>query len=118
MIFASLLMSSLPFLAVDFPAAQLPAQFAVTRPGRGNAGSVSTIVATDPAYVALVALLREERSGWHGDYASYVPRLTFKGKDMSINCMRNRLVVNYTSRDGSMAQISKVIKRRCPGDDS
>lgn len=118
MIFATILVGSLPFVAVNFPLDQLPSQFEVHRSGNGAAGSTHTIVATDRAYVELAALLREERSGWHSAPASYVPRLVFKSKDMSINCIGTLIVVNYRTRDGGMDQISKTVKRRCPGDEA
>jgi hypothetical protein len=113
MIFATVLISALPFIAVNFPRDQLPAQFEVQR-----FGSARSIVAADRAYMELMVFLREEHSGWHKDYASYAPHLVFKSKDISINCIGTLIVVNYRTRDGGMEQIAKTAKRHCPGDEA
>ena len=115
MILATVLMSSLPFIAVDFPLEQLPPQFEVQRHANGGHGPATTIVAADKTYRELAALLNAERSGWKREYATYVPQLTFQSKGMNINCTGKLIVVNYTARDGTPHQISKQTKQPCPG---
>lgn len=49
----------------------------------------------DPAYDALMGLLKTHGTGWSPDVNTYAPALDFKSKDMDINCRDDLVVVNF-----------------------
>lgn len=109
------LMQLLPFYRVEFPVAAFPQEFTYTEYKNGNQAGSLTLDEKDAAYASLRKMIWYERQGWRYDSVSYVPTQIFASPKLNINCLGNKLVVNFEDGDGRWTQISKQdIKASCP----
>jgi hypothetical protein len=72
----------------------MPTSFEYLRFENGRMMEKTAVHEGDPAYDALVGLLKTHGAGWSPDVNTYAPALDFKSKDMDINCRDDLVVVN------------------------
>ena len=111
----AVLMSVLPFYRVGFPVHKIPKQFTYVEYDNGRATEEHLVKEGDDTYVSLNNLLTRERAGWRYDFNTYANARVFSSHVMTINCLKNALIVNYEDQDDAQwVQMSKDVKETCP----
>ncbi len=75
----------------------------------GGRPSKSLSVPPDcPLLAKMNSLLIEKRGKWKISFVSFAPIILLRGEKFSINCQRNRLIVNFENQPGQTLRLQVV----------
>jgi hypothetical protein len=84
----------------ESPGSSIPRAFDYSRFQDGKIVEKRHVREGDPAYDAVVELLKTDPTGWNVDFNTYAPALLFQSKTLNVNCTDDMIVIN-TGRAGS-----------------
>ena len=73
---------------------------------KGGRPSEEVTVSPDSAIVARInSLLLEKRGKWKRSFVSFAPRIILRSEKFSINCQRNRIIINFENSAEQPVQV-------------
>ncbi|MBB6243642.1 hypothetical protein [Rhodanobacter sp. MP1X3] len=109
----AILMLIFPFYRVNLPVFEYPSDLTYAEYNHGIATKNVSLSKSNQTYIDLRIFLDREKAGWKYDLTTYAPYHLFTSKIIKINCIDNKVVINFRN-DDVWVQISKQIHTPCP----
>ena len=110
----SILMSLFPFLRMELPpeAMDLGSKITLVSYHEGRHSNLDVITKEDSRYEIIFSFLKENKTNWRYDIASYAPDVELGGNGISIYCNRNLTIIHFLSKDKTHVSLSNNSSRQ------